>query len=149
MRRCLYDVIASCTGLPICYSSVLLEQLKHGRAPERERLCRLVKSLRLLDGKSCASPRWQLAVELRIGAELEMLHPMRLQPVMLPDAVHGGGAELHLLGQSPDAGRFSGLRSSGGRIVAATTSRSCAWLTRRRRPLLGRLLSPAIPKFPH
>jgi len=40
----------------------------------------------------------ELAVKLRVSAELEVLHPMRLQPVLLPDAMYGGGAEPDLLG---------------------------------------------------
>jgi hypothetical protein len=51
-------------------------------------------------------------------------HSMRLQPVLLPDAVHGGRTKSHLLGQSP--GAPMGRAACGGRIVAATTARSCA-----------------------
>jgi hypothetical protein len=69
-------------------------------------------------------------------------HPVRLQPILLPDARHGGGTKPHLLSQASGAPMSRGVR---GRIVAATTARSWAELIRRRRPLRAWLRSPAMP----
>jgi hypothetical protein len=52
----------------------------------------------------------QLRVELRVAAELESLHPVRLQAILLPDAMHGGGRETHFSGQAPRAPMGCGFR---------------------------------------
>jgi len=45
----------------------------------------------------------QLAVELGVTAELEGLQPMRLQPVLLPDAMDGARRQPDFFSQAPYA----------------------------------------------
>src|SRR5207244_5838034 len=52
----------------------------------------------------------QFAGELGVAAELESLHPLRLQPVLLPDAMHGGCRKPEPLGQPSRAPVGRGLR---------------------------------------
>jgi hypothetical protein len=52
----------------------------------------------------------QFLLERGVGAELEVLDPMRLQAVLLPNAVYGGGAQPDLLSQSAGAPVGSSLR---------------------------------------
>ena len=51
----------------------------------------------------------QLGVELRVAAELEGLDPVRLQPVLLPDAMDGSRRQPDLLGQAPRTPMGRGL----------------------------------------
>ena len=53
----------------------------------------------------------QLGVEPRVAAELEAFDSVRLEPILLPDAMDGGRRQPHLLGQAPRApmGRRLGL----------------------------------------
>ena len=53
----------------------------------------------------------QLCVELRVAAELEGFDPVRLEPILLPDAMNGGRRQPNLFGQAPRApmGRRLGL----------------------------------------
>jgi Transposase len=53
----------------------------------------------------------QLGVELRVAAELEGFDPVRLEPILLPDAMDCGRRQPDLLGQAPRApmGRRLGL----------------------------------------
>jgi hypothetical protein len=81
----------------------------------------------------------QLGVKLRIGAELEVLHPVRLQPILLLDAMYGGGTKSHLLGQTPGAQMGHGLRrahrrdyhGAGGCGVPRCPARDSAGATNR------------------
>src|SRR5207244_11713369 len=45
----------------------------------------------------------QLGVELRVAAELEGFDPVRLEPILLPDAMDGGRRQPDLLGHTPRA----------------------------------------------
>ena len=57
-----------------------------------------------------------LSIEVRIRAELEGFHSMRLQPVLLPDAVDRHVADLQLTGQAaraPVGGRLRGPHRRG------------------------------------
>ncbi len=57
----------------------------------------------------------QFGVEFRVAAELEGLDPVRLQTVLLPDAMHGHEAEADLLGQTPRAPMGGVLGRAHGR----------------------------------
>src|SRR5579875_3746002 len=57
----------------------------------------------------------QLAVELGVGAELEGFHSVRLQPVLLPDAMHARRREPYFPGQPPHAPMGGGLGLAQGR----------------------------------
>ena len=70
----------------------------------------------------------QFEVELGVAAELESLHPMRLQPVLLPAAMHGGCRKPEPLGQPSRAPVGRGLGLAQGRADD--------------RPLLGRTDAP-------
>jgi hypothetical protein len=62
---------------------------------------------------------FQLFGKLRIVGELERAHPMRLQPVRLPDAAHRGRADPPALAI---AGAVQWVASRGGsRLVSAMT----------------------------
>ena len=77
-----------------------------------------------------------------IGAELEGYDPVRLQPVLLPDAMDTGAPQPDLFGQAP--GTPMGRRRGLGK-VALNTARSLAALMVRGRPERGRLRNPANP----
>ena len=81
--------------------------------PHRQRRLRAIKRLNLglfIHAQHQGLLRWvqiepddigQLPVELGVAAELEALDPVRLQPVLLPDAMDRGRRKPDLFGQPP------------------------------------------------
>jgi len=57
----------------------------------------------------------QLAVELWVMAELEGAYPVRLQAVLLPDAMDRGRRQANFFGQTPHTPMGRGLRFAQGR----------------------------------
>src|SRR5262249_7337276 len=101
---------------------IIVSHLRRDAGSQRQQRCGAIKRLDLRFFVHAQHQRafgWveikthdvgHLLIERRVGAELEVLDPMRLQAVLLPNAVYGGGAEPDLLSQSAGAPVGSSLR---------------------------------------